>query len=151
MDVDCLIRPVELSEISAVIALYDQYDKPRTPRPDDAATVSIFRQLGDAGGCVYGAFKGTELVGSCTFHLCANFSWSGRPFAILENVIVDRGHRQQGIGRRLLRVATEKARALNCYKIALMTGSSRSETHAFYQSAGFTGDKTGYQIRFVDG
>ena len=150
MESQCRIRPLVLSEIPALIDLYSQYDKPSCPPPGESSMADIFRQLHRAGGCVLGAFREDTLVGSCTFHLCANFSWSGRPFAILENVIVSRDHRQQGIGRQLLREATDKARTLNCYKVALMTGSTQPETHAFYRSAGFSGNKTGYQIRFVE-
>lgn len=150
MDLNHRVRPVTLSEMPAVIALYDQYDKPKSPSPDSETIGTIFKQLHSAGGCVFGAFTDDHLIGSCTFHLCANFSWSGRPFAMVENVIVDRDHRQLGIGRQLLHAATEKARAMDCYKVALMTGAMGPETHAFYRSAGFIGDKTGYQIRFDD-
>jgi len=150
MDAHCQIRPLELSEIPKLLELYEHFDRPSSPLLSDTSMADIFRQLNQAGGRVLGAFRNAELVGSCTFHLCANFSWSGRPFAILENVIVSRDHRQQGIGRQILRAATEKAQAMNCYKVALMTGSDEPATHAFYRSAGFSGDKTGYQIRFIE-
>jgi GNAT superfamily N-acetyltransferase len=80
--------------------------------------------------------------------ICSNLSWSGRSYAIVENMIVDRVFRGQGVGKEILHHATEKARHLNCYKIALMTGSKRKEVLDFYRAAGSSKDKVGFQIRF---
>lgn len=142
------IDGLDRNDLGALLSLYDQFDRPKAPPPDEHALDRIFEQLTQSGGCVLGAFVGTALVGSCTYHRCANFSWSGRPFAILENVIVDRDHRQRGIGHALLVDARERARRDGCYKVALLTGSQQPQVHAFYRAAGFSAGKTGYQIRF---
>lgn len=143
------IRPVTLDEMPAVIAMYDQYERPVAQPPDIPRIEELYLQLAKANGCILGAFLDGALVGSCAFHLCVNFSWSGRPFAILENVIVSQSHRRQGIGRLLLTAARDRARVLDCYKVALMTGSAQPEVHDFYRAVGFKPGKTGYQIRFV--
>jgi GNAT superfamily N-acetyltransferase len=76
------------------------------------------------------------------------FSWTGRPYAIIENVIVSRVQRNKGIGKALLNRAANLAESKNCYKVALMTGSKELSTLKFYESAGFKGDKQGFQRRF---
>jgi GNAT superfamily N-acetyltransferase len=100
------------------------------------------------GGCVVAAFAADGMVGTCTVNLCANLSWSGWPYAIIENVIVSRHHRNQGIGKAILQYATDFARQAGCYKVALMTGSRDPAVHRFYESAGFSASKQGYQVRF---
>lgn len=145
----CHIKEVELNDMPLVIALYDQYDRPKAPPPDAARITELYHQLSAVGGCVFGAYLNDEIIGSCTFLLCVNFSWSGRPFGIIENVIVSDQHRRQGIGRLLLDAARERAQKLGCYKVSLMTGATRPEVHRFYKTAGFEPSKTGYQIRFI--
>jgi hypothetical protein len=45
------------------------------------------------------------------------------------------------------RRAVTAAWQVDCYKVMLMTGSKRTSTLAFYTSAGFEQNKTGFQIR----
>ncbi len=95
-----------------------------------------------------GAFLDGKIIGTCTVNLCANLSWSGRPYAIIENVIVAPDHRGKGIGTAILHFAQNFAQESGCYKVALMTGSRKPETLKFYEGAGFSGNKTGFQKRF---
>ncbi len=142
------IRKLTLGELDGVLDLIDQYDRPVSPRPSRLAVEEIFDKIQQAGGAVVGAFQDSKLVGTCTVNLCANLSWSGRPYAIIENVIVAPGQRGKGIGTAVLTFAQDYARDCGCYKVALMTGSKKPETLGFYERAGFTGNKTGFQKRF---
>ncbi len=94
-----------------------------------------------------GAFEGSQLIGTCTVNMCSNLSWSGRPYAMIENVIVSKNFRNIGIGKAILEFAKNWALDKGCYKVALMTGSKKPETLHFYESAGFVGNKTGFQYR----
>jgi GNAT superfamily N-acetyltransferase len=142
------IRKVSLNEIDGVLELIDLFDRPVSPRPSGTALVKIFEEIQQTGGAVVGAFLEGKLIGTCTVNLCANLSWSGRPYAIIENVIVAPGHRCKGVGTAILDFAQNFAQESGCYKVALMTGSKKPETLKFYEEAGFTGNKTGSQKRF---
>ena len=142
------IRQVAFSELVGVLQLIDQFDRPVSPRPSYAALEEIFRKIHEAGGAVVGAFVDGMIIGTCTINLCANLSWSGRPYAIIENVIVAADYRGRGVGTAVLHYAQNFAQASGCYKVALMTGSKKSETLKFYEAAGFTGNKVGFQKRF---
>jgi GNAT superfamily N-acetyltransferase len=142
------IRKVTGSELDGVLALIDQFDRPVSPRPSAMELEKIFSNILQSGGAVVGAFMEGNLVGTCTINLCANLSWSGRPYAIIENVIVAPGHRRKGAGKALLRFAQDFAQESGCYKVALMTGSKNPETLKFYEEAGFSGSKIGFQKRF---
>lgn len=142
------IRQVEKREIEGVLDLIDEYDRPLSPRPSNDDISTIYNAIVQSGGCVVGAFSSGVIVGTCTVNVCANLSWSGRPYAIVENVIVSRSQRKRGIGKAILAYATEFAQQAGCYKAALMTGSKEPATHRFYESAGFSASKQGYQVRF---
>ncbi|WP_445285919.1 GNAT family N-acetyltransferase [Yoonia sp. 2307UL14-13] len=66
---------------------------------------------------------------------------------MIENVVTDPDHRKRGHGKAILDAASERAWAHRCYKIMLSTGSKRPETLAFYESAGFSQSRTGFQKR----
>jgi len=142
------IRQVEGREIGGVLDLIDEYDRPLSPRLLDDELLTIYNAILQSGGCVIGAFSSGAMVGTCTLNVCANLSWSGRPYAIIENVIVSKGYRNQGFGKAILQYATEFARNAGCYKAALMTGSKAPATHRFYERSGFSASKQGFQVRF---
>jgi len=142
------IRQVKWDEVENVVELYDEYDRPKAPRPAEEKMHKAFASIVEAGGCVVGAFESGRLIGTCTVNLCANLSWSARPYAIIENVIVSNTFRRHGVGKAVLQYATDFAQKAGCYKVALMTGSKDPATLRFYEAAGFSASKQGFQIRF---
>lgn len=142
------IREVGFSELEQVLSLYDEYKRKKSPWPSRQEQQDIFEQLRASGGCVLVAVVGSSVVGTCTLNVCPNFSWSGRPYAIIENVVVTHTQRNKGIGKALLNRAATLAESKGCYKVGLMTGSKEISTLKFYESAGFKGDKQGFQRRF---
>ncbi|ARU54134.1 GNAT family acetyltransferase [Oleiphilus messinensis] len=142
------IRSVTESELTEILDLIDSFDRLPAPRPDTMKLHDIYKSIQASGGCVLGACIDDKLVGTCTVNICPNLSWSGRPYAMIENVIVAHGFRKQGLGKALLDYAVKHAKSKGCYKVALMTGVKTSSVDRFYKRAGFSGDKLGYQIRF---
>lgn len=142
------IREVQLEEVDGVLALFDEYERPQSVRSGQDMVHSTYAAIVRTGGCVVGAFFESRLVGTCTVNLCANLSWSCRPYAIIENVIVSRDFRKRGVGKAILEYAKTFSGRAGCYKVALMTGSKDPATLRFYESAGFSPTKQGYQVRF---
>lgn len=145
-DVD--VRALQISDIWQAMTLLGEFRLPEIKTLSENDVRDIYSRIIGSGGVVLGAFKGSELIGTCTLNICANLSWSGRPFGIIENIIVTETERNKGIGKNLLLVAARTAVSKDCYKIALMTQQRTSAMEAFYKSAGFSDDKIGYQIRF---
>jgi GNAT superfamily N-acetyltransferase len=81
---------------------------------------------------------------------CANLAKSGRPFAVVENVIVATAWRRKGIGRALVEHAVAAAREAGCYKLMLATGQESMRNRQFCGACGFSGDKVGFQVRYDD-
>ncbi len=142
------IREVLPNELDQILDLLDHFDRPRSPRPDSCELQQILLKIQASKGTILAAFLDAQAIGTCTINVCPNLSWAGRPYAIIENVMVAPANRGNGVGTALLKFAQQYAQDLGCYKIALMTGSKRASTLEFYEKAGFTGNKTGFQRRF---
>ena len=67
-------------------------------------------------------------------------------FVVIGGLVVDRDHRKQGIGRRLLAHAESWAAQRGCSVVRLSSTVQRLEAHAFYERAGYTKIKTQYSF-----
>jgi len=89
-----------------------------------------------------------RVEGTVTLYVVQNISHGGRPFAIVENVIVDEQNRGLGFGRVLMDEAEARARAAGCYKIALTSNQKRDDAHRFYSRLGYRQTHHGYTKYF---
>lgn len=80
--------------------------------------------------------EATSLVGTCTLVVVPNFTHGGRPWTIIENVVVAAMARGRGFGALLLEYAFDLARRHDCYKVQLVSGP-KEEQHRFYRRLGF--------------
>jgi GNAT superfamily N-acetyltransferase len=91
-----------------------------------------------------------RVVATYALYVLPNLSHGGRPFAIVENVVVDDALRGHGLGRLLMEDAVARARAAGCYKVGLTSNSRRAPAHAFYTSIGFEPTHQGFTRYFDD-
>lgn len=142
------VRPILVSDLELAMNLIREFELSEVEKLSNNDIRRIYSKITGNGGAVLGAFRGKEMVGTCTVNVCANLSWSGRPYSIIENIIVTEGSRNQGLGKYLLLFSKHFAASKNCYKVALMTREKNVAATTFYTSAGFSDDKIGYQMRF---
>ena len=84
-----------------------------------------------------------KAVCSVTLVVIRNLTHNLRPYAVMENVVTHFDYRNKGYASALIEYASNIARAENCYKIMLMTGSKKESTLNFYKQNGFSiNDKT---------
>ncbi len=69
-----------------------------------------------------------------------------KPFAVVENVVVDAEARSSGIGEHLMAAATDFARRRGCYKLALTSNLARPRAHKFYERLGWKRTHFGYSL-----
>lgn len=74
-----------------------------------------------------------RLLATGTLLVQLNLSHAGRPYAHIENLVVDEKHREKGIGKRIVERLIEEARQFNCYKVVL---GCKKHNIPFYQKAG---------------
>lgn len=89
------------------------------------------------------------LAAMVTLHILPNVTQSGRPYALIENVVTLPELRGQGHGRAVVEAAIAQAWAQDAYKIMLMSGKAGS-AKGFYERIGFSADeKWGLSLRRV--
>ena len=94
------------------------------------------------------AEKDSFVVGTLFLQIIPNLSHQARPWAILENMVVDSRYRRQGIGRLLIEHALTCCRQAGCYKVQLLSNKKRQEAHQFYRSIGFEDSALGFRLYF---
>ena len=147
MDTPLIIRPAARSDLPQLLSLYTHLDPAdRVPSLDVAER--RFEELRRyQGSATLVAVAEHAIVASCTLVVVPNLTRGGRPYGLIENVVTHAAFRGRGFGKRLLQAAVAAAWQVDCYKVMLMTGSKKPSTLAFYASAGFEQNKTGFQIR----
>ena len=89
-----------------------------------------------------------RIVGSAVLIIVPNLSHQGRPYAIIENIVIDTEARSAGYGEKLVRYAIEEARKAGCYKLSLTSNKRRPDAHRFYERLGFQATHEGYRVEF---
>jgi N-acetylglutamate synthase-like GNAT family acetyltransferase len=67
-------------------------------------------------------------------------------FVTIGGLVVDKYHRKQGIGRRLMEQIEAWAREQGCSIVRLWSSSTRTSSHKFYEGLGYTNIKTQYSF-----
>ena len=92
------------------------------------------------------AEAGGRVVGTLVLVLLENLSHQAKPYAIIENVVVDEAERGKRIGEALIRHAIDTARAAGCYKVSLTSNKRRTKAHRFYERLGFERTHEAFRI-----
>ena len=69
--------------------------------------------------------------------LCYDLVEECKPFMVLENIVVSREVRGQGIGAKLMREIEKVAKVNEVKYTMLASTSSREEAHKFYEEVGY--------------
>ncbi|GEM_PF-769382 len=67
------------------------------------------------------------------------------PYGLMENVYVEKAHRNQGLGALLVRAVIEEAKKRKCYKLIATSKTKNTDAHRFYER--FDLKKVGYEFR----
>jgi len=139
------IREAAHSDLVALLSLYTQLHDNPMPEINEALLSLWKRILNDADHHIIVLTIDGVLVSSCVLVVVPNLTRSQRPYALIENVITDEKHRNNGYAAAVLNHARDIAVRANCYKIMLMTGSKLDSTLRFYERAGYNRrDKTAF-------
>ena len=87
-----------------------------------------------------------RLIGTATLVIIPNLSYRGRPYGIVENIVVDAAERGLGYGELLLHTAIDEARRAGCYKLSLTSNKRRRDAHRVYERVGFKATHEGYRL-----
>jgi ribosomal protein S18 acetylase RimI-like enzyme len=149
------VRPARDDDLPTVLGLLAQVpletgdNAPAGARAPTSLERDAWVQLrAQPGRTLLVAEQDGAVVGVVDVMVVPNLTHDAKPWAILENMAVDREHRRSGIGRAMVDEVVRRAQDAGCYKVQLLSNDQRVPAHALYESAGFTPTSRGYRLYF---
>ncbi|EHS52189.1 GCN5-related N-acetyltransferase [Rhizobium sp. PDO1-076] len=148
-EVEFVVRPADFGDLPKLLLLYRDLnpDDPELALHEAESKFGLLLRI--TGSAIFIGLLDDEIVSTATVVVVPNLTRAGQPYGLIENVVTAKAKRGRGYGRKTLLQAVATAWDHGCYKVMLLTGSSRPETHNFYRSAGFEQNKTGFQMRRI--
>jgi GNAT superfamily N-acetyltransferase len=143
-------RDARDGDLPALIALYEQLAERPAARPceGEAAREILAAIIADDSRRLVVAELDGALVGSADLVIALGLSHGGKPWAIVEHVIVADHVRRQGVGSELMRHLIDIAELAGCYKLQLLSGKQRIGAHGMYRNVGFEALAEGFRLYF---
>lgn len=143
-----MIRSATPADFDSIGRLYRQL-QPDDPLVDQLTHAAVFEEILQRPGMDLLVLEvDGDVVGTTYLNVIPNLTRGARPYAVIENVVIEERLRGTGLGRRLMDATLARAWNEGCYKVMLMTGSKNPDTHAFYRASGFSPDaKQAYLAR----
>ena len=136
-------------ELLAQLSIDDPREQPGSPSPE-VYTEAFRRMQADEEQRLLVLEVDGRIVGTLVLFIIPNLTHRGRPYATVENVVIDDSEPGTGRGRELMNYAIDEAKRAGCYKMALTSHRSRTAAHRFYKSLGFESAHEAYRIDFPD-
>ncbi|NLL00218.1 MAG: GNAT family N-acetyltransferase [Clostridiales bacterium] len=149
MNDECIVRLIKYDELWDLLNLYKHFNNGDPELEDNDELHKLWDDIYNDSSLHYiVAEKDGLLVSTCNISITKNLTRNTRPYGLIENVVTHSDYRNRGLGKKVLNKAIDIAKANNCYKVMLLTGSKKEETFNFYRSVGFRQDiKTGFIIK----
>ena len=139
------IREASSADIEVLLGLYQLLEfKPTQNLSREAAQARFERYQEYPNYRIYVAELGQEIVGTFALIIVDSMAHSGRPFAVVEDVVVSEDCQGRGIGKRMMEFAMSRCKEFGCYKLTLSSHLKRQKAHSFYESLGF--EKHGFSF-----
>jgi GNAT superfamily N-acetyltransferase len=149
-----VIRKATVKDLPSLLKLYDHLrgglawvkKKPTHATPEHKrALQQIIR---DPHHHTFVAVERGKVVGTCTLYVLPRVYWSGRPWAVLDSIVVAEGQQGQGTGTALIKQAIKVAKLHKCSQVNLTSNTQRTRAHRFYESLGFEPTYVGFKLTF---
>jgi GNAT superfamily N-acetyltransferase len=145
-DEGLLVRRAVAEDLPDLLALLAQLHEEEAPQSVSEELSATFAEiLASRMRALLVASRDGALVGTLDLLVVANLTRGGRPWAGIENVVVDAACRRRGVGRALISVAVDVAREAGCSKLQLISREERGPAHELYIRSGFTDPVRGFR------
>jgi GNAT superfamily N-acetyltransferase len=142
-----MFREARAGDLDALMRLYQQLN-PGDPLLVDGSAATLDRIVASPGLSIFVVEWDGAIVATTYLNVIPNLTRTASPYAVIENVVVEKSLRGRGIGQQIMEQTMHAAWDAGCYKVMLMTGSDNPGTHAFYRACGLSADyKTAYTSR----
>ncbi|AFM41067.1 acetyltransferase [Desulfosporosinus acidiphilus SJ4] len=131
-----IIREMIAEDIPQLARLYKQFWN------EESSVEAMHKQFNklqkNRSHILVSAIQNKALIGSVMGVICEELYGDCKPFLVLENMIVDKTYRNQGVGKALVSELEKIATKRNCTQVILVTESNRIDACKFYESAGYS-------------
>lgn len=90
------------------------------------------------------------ITGTAFLTICLDPMYGFQPYGVIDNIVVLESARGEGIGAALLHEVEGIARAAHCTKLMLLSSSTRTEAHRFFESLGFDGHRKRGFVKYLN-
>lgn len=87
-----------------------------------------------------------KVIGTCQLTIIPYLTYKGGRRGQIEGVRIDESYRGQGVGKKMITWAINKARDRGCHLLQLTMDKKREETIKFYQKLGFISSHEGLKL-----
>jgi GNAT superfamily N-acetyltransferase len=144
------VRPAVVADVPALLDLYQQLSGGLAPEPPLTVAEADAKFAGiaaDPDRTVLVATVDGVIAGTVDLLIVRpSLTHGGRPWAAVENVVVDDRHHRRGVGRALMEEAARRAREADCHRLQLLSSQRRTEAHAFYRAIGMDASPQGFRL-----
>lgn len=133
----------DLADLVHLLAVMHGQTAPKVPT---AAEAEILQKiLDDTNRYLLVSETAGQVTGTADMIMVPNLSRDGKPWGVVENVVVHPAWRRHGHATLLLQRLANIAVDCGCYKIELTSSSGRREAHALYKQLGFDATVRGFR------
>ena len=137
---------LEKKDLPVLAKLFKQFWNEETNIEKMQATFS--KLIRNPAYHLLGAQKEGKLVGFAMGIVCEELYGECEPFMMIEDFIVDKKYRRNGIGAALMAALEQRAIEQNCCQVLFVTEANRKEAIRFYSSMGYDPNShTGFKKR----
>ena len=138
-----VIERIRQKDLNSLMKLYKQLVDLGSDAKAEEKTLE--KVLSDDRYLILAVKDGDNIIGSAMGIICESIAICGRPFLVIEDVIVDENYRRQGIAKAIFEKLDEFARERNCAYSILVSSASRTAAHSFYAKMGFADEVRGFR------
>jgi N-acetylglutamate synthase-like GNAT family acetyltransferase len=149
-----MIRKARLSDLNALLHLYDHlrgglsYIKRKPMLPTARHKRALATMIKDKHVQVLVCESRGRVLGTCTLYILDRVYWQGRPWGILDSIVVAPEAQGRGTGTQIIRHAIKLCKKAGCSQINLTSNTQRTRAHLFYESLGFERTYIGFKMSF---
>lgn len=141
-----ILREAALSDLPQLLELYMLLEFGPAKKLSLTKARSQFLRYGEYPNYrVYVAEAAGVIVGTFALIIIDSVAHGGKPFGIVEDVVVSADWQGKGIGKKMMQFAMARCKKISCYKLALSSHLKREDAHKFYEFLGF--EKHGFSFQ----
>ena len=149
-----MIRKARVTDLDELLRLYDElreslsYVPYNKTAPTAANRRALVKLIKDPKAHMIVVARGKTLLACCTLNILDRIYWDGRPWAVLNSVVIEPSESGRGWAQKMIDHAVKISKKLNCSHLTLLTDSFRRQEHRFYTGLGFEKAETGLRMSF---